>query len=163
MDKKFITVQEDAGFHWVNYLPVADHPFEDHDDITLLTMCIWGEARGEALPAQLAVGFTVRNRVRNPRWWGRSWREVILKPYQFSAFNQRDPNREKMKDPLAEGRDGRVWRQCLWVAWGVYYHLMEDTTGGATHYVRKGLKPRWAQGEKPCAVIGNHEFYRLEA
>jgi spore germination cell wall hydrolase CwlJ-like protein len=160
--KEEVTIfHENSGFDWRNYLPETRGSFEDYGDITLLAICIWGEARSVDLRAQIAVGWTVRNRALNPRWWGRTWREVILKPYQFSAFNEGDPNREKMKDPLREDKDGRAWRQCLWVAWGIYHDLVGDITGGATHYHQSDMRnyPSWAGALRRTAEIGPFIFY----
>lgn len=161
MGKEIIAAGGKTGFNWRDYLPKVGHPLVDQSDITLLTMCIWGEARGEDLSAQIAVGCTVRNRVINPRWWGRSWREVILKPYQYSAFNEADPNSQKMKDPLKEGNGGQVWRRCLWVAWGIYHNLVEDVTGNATHYHQRSMRkyPSWAAELTRTKEIGPFIFY----
>lgn len=160
--KKGVTASgENSGFDWRRHLPDVTYSFEEHDDVTLLTMCIWGEARGEDLPVKMAVGCTVRNRALNPRWWGRSWKEVILKPYQYSAFNHGDPNRTKMQDPLKKERDGRTWRQCLWVAWGIYYGLVEDITGGATHYHQRDMRkyPSWSEELTRTTEMGPFLFY----
>lgn len=157
-----ITAQKKTTvFDWRGYLPEAERPFEEQDELTLLTMCVWGEARGEDLMSQIAVGCTVRNRVWNPRWWGRSWREVIIKPYQYSALNVGDSNREKMKDPLRRDMEGKIWRQCLWAAWGIYHALVEDNTGGATHYHQRDMReyPSWAGALNRVAEIGPFIFY----
>lgn len=161
MGKEVIVVKENTGFNWRDYSPEVGRPLVSYCDITLLTMCIWGEARGEDLSAQIAVGCTVRNRVDHPRWWGATWREVILKRYQYSAFNERDPNAEKMKDPLKEGKGEQTWRQCLWVAWGVYHNLVEDVTGNATHYHQRNMRkyPSWAQELTRTKDIGPFILY----
>jgi spore germination cell wall hydrolase CwlJ-like protein len=161
MEEDKIRSVERSNFYWRDYLPKEERPIQDCDDITLLTMCIWGEARGEALPEKIWVGCTVRNRVRNPRWWGKNWREVILKPYQYSAFNQGDPNEEKMRDPLKWDKEGRAWRQCIWVTWGIYHDLEEDVTGGATHYHQSSMRkyPSWAEALARTAEMGSFLFY----
>jgi spore germination cell wall hydrolase CwlJ-like protein len=38
---------------------------------------------------------------------------------------------------------------------------LEDRTGGATHYHARQIRPGWAEGVNPSAVIGNHIFYQL--
>jgi N-acetylmuramoyl-L-alanine amidase len=70
-------------------LPGQTEPFTD---TFLLALAIYREARGEDLAAKIAVGCVIRNRVQHPSWYGRSWFEVITKPYQFSSFNLGEPN-----------------------------------------------------------------------
>ncbi len=58
----------------------------------LLARCIWGEARGEPIQGKLAVAHVVLNRVKAQSYYGKTIRDVILKPWQFSCFNENDPN-----------------------------------------------------------------------
>jgi len=40
--------------------------------------------------------------------------------------------------------------------------LLEDPTGGATHYHALGISPFWTRAQTPTARIGNHVFYKLD-
>jgi spore germination cell wall hydrolase CwlJ-like protein len=64
-------------------------------DRDILARTLWGEARGEGLAGQIAVAWTIRNRVNDGKaksWWGEGYAGVCLKPYQFSCWNKNDPN-----------------------------------------------------------------------
>lgn len=76
--------------------------------------------------------------------------------WQFSCWNENDPNREKI---LAVGRDNRNFQSCLRIARRALAGTLKDPTEGATHYHAKGMTPPWAKDRKPSAGIGRHRFY----
>lgn len=144
------------------------------DKVTLLALCIWGEARGEPIEAQVGVGCVVRNRVNDPGkdWWGDTYREVLLKPKQFSCFNLNDPNRAKIEHILEEERaadylgwvpemQSQMYCQCYWVADGVYEDSIIDNTRGSTHYHSGSIVPSWAVGKEPRIQLGRLVFYKI--
>ena len=138
------------------------------DEVTLLALCIWGEARGEPIEAQVGVGCVVRNRVNDPGkdWWGDTYREVLLKPKQFSCFNVGDPNRAKMEQLLRLGEvyskpEASAYFQAYWVANGVYEDSILDNTRGATHYHSGSIVPSWAVGKEPRIQLGRLVFYKI--
>ena len=142
--------------------PDPERSIEQQDELVLLAMLIWGEARGESSLGKLAVANVVRNRVLAARrGYGLGFREVCLKPWQFSCFNANDPNRAKM---LAPKRD-EVWVDCFSVAADVYEQRAHDNTERATHYHVAGMTklPKWAELFTPTVLIGRHQFYRAEA
>ena len=64
-------------------------------DRDILARTLWGEAWGESLAGQIAVAWTIRNRVNDGKdksWWGEGYGGVCQKPYQFSCWNKSDPN-----------------------------------------------------------------------
>ena len=68
---------------------------ETDKDRDILTRTLWGEARGESLAGQIAVAWTIRNRVNDGKaksGWGEGYACVCLKPYQFSCWNKNAPN-----------------------------------------------------------------------
>lgn len=133
------------------------------DDVTLLALLVYGEARGEPIEGQVAVACVVRNRVNQSN---KSWQDVMLQPLQFSCFNPGDPNLQKILT-LVENPEfgGKILQQCRWVAEGVYRGLILDNTGGATHYVTHPLytspkAPAWVHKLQFCGVIGRHVFLK---
>lgn len=140
-------------------LPDTLLPLESQREEILLAMLVWGEARGEPVEGKLAVANVVRNRVNSPRWWGQDWLSVMLKPLQFSCFNEGDTNLPKLYEPTKYGYP-ISWLESYTAAIGVYLDMLPDPTGGATHYVRVGTKPDWLSKMSLCVMIGNHEFYR---
>ena len=126
-------------------------------DIDILARTLYGESRSESRTGQIAVAHVILNRAEQGGWWGDTVAKVCQHPYQFSAWNQADPNRKKM-----EGLNGeeKTFQTCLSVAAGVLGGVYGDPTGGANHYHTKAVKPRWATTE-PIADIGAHLFYAL--
>ncbi len=136
-------------------------------DLLTLARTIYGEARGEPQLGKEAVAHVVLNRFlagqkqqRRARQYGASIEEVCRKPWQFSCWNENDPNRARILE--AQWNDPDLL-DCLIAAADVIGGRAEgmgDPTLGATHYLAKGLTPaRWALGKTPCIGIGGHNFY----
>jgi len=139
--------------------------FAKLSDKQLLTLLIYGEARGEPVEGQIAVACVARNRVKSFKWGG-TWTAVILQPSQFSCFNKDDPNYVKLLR-IAEGTfdEPLILKQTIWVAEGVLYDRCLDNTKGATHYVTETLynspeKPLWINRLKVTVRIGSHVFMK---
>ena len=129
---------------------------KDETEIMYLAKTIWGEARGESTKGQQAVANVIMNRVKKGGWYGATVEEVVLKPYQFSCWNDTDPNFEKLQnlqanDPQLAG--------ALQIAKKAYYGQLEDITGGAINYHAKSVNPYWSKSMTKTATIGNHIFY----
>ena len=126
-------------------------------DIDVYWRTTWGEARGESWEGKVAVAWVIKNRSLSGKWFGGSISEVCLKPWQFSCWNENDPNREKCE---AIGLDDTMARECLAASMAAWHDLLPDPTHGSTHYHAEGVQPDWSQGQEPAAVIGKHLFYR---
>lgn len=130
-----------------------------------------GEAAGEPVNARVAVACAIRNRVLKPGWWGRTYAEVCLKPWQFSCWWEKNANTDRLS-ALAESviagtvtaPNSAMLDALSAIADGVMSGAVDDVTGGATHYVTtallKAAPPAWAIGRTPCAVIGHHSFFK---
>lgn len=132
-------------------------------EIDVLARTLWGEARGEGTEGMQAVASVILNRVfvaraRGKYWWGNDIISICQKPYQFSCWNRSDPNFQKLqsvdKSDLYFATAQRIARRAV-------YDCLEDTTNGATHYHAKQVNPYWTRGERACAIVGNHIFYRI--
>jgi len=133
--------------------------YSQYDDVNLLGLVIWREARGETCDAQLGVGCSIRNRVNKGGWWGNTYRTVILKPWQYSSFNEGDPNNTKFPAP-----DDSVWLQCLENASLIINGNCEDNTGGAQSYFDRSLDndpPKWAATMTKTTDLGHLHFYKV--
>lgn len=141
--------------------------FRKLDDVKLLALTIYGEARGEPLGGKVGVASVVMNRLKKGGWFGKTLKDVILKPYQFSCFNDNDPNCIKL---LAIAQDwdtfyqkDKVLQECHDIARKFLdpndITILKDNTCGATHYKTKNCKAAWVDKMQLTAVIGNHEFY----
>ncbi len=130
-------------------------------DIDKLARTIYGEARGELVRGKEAVAAVVMNRVRRARQrggyrWGIDVAGVCAKPWQFSCWNEGDPNRRKIE---AVTDANQTFQTCIRIARRALAGTLPDPTDGATHYHAQGVSPPWAQKRVPAVEIGNHCFY----
>lgn len=136
----------------------TDGNFLNDSESILLARAIYGEARGEFYDTKVAIAQTILNRTGKNKWWGNTLHEVLLKQYQFSCFNQNDPNYQKLQDPL-KYEDPKVWEECYDVAEKVLNHNIQDISQGATHYCTNN--PSWAKNKQPLFTKGKTKFYKL--
>ena len=140
------------------------HEFYRELEIDVLARTLWGEARGEGRKGMEAVACVILNRVRIARskgkyWWGNNIIQVCQKPYQFSCWNRRDPNFQKLQ---SVDEKNIYFVTALRIARRAVLKTLKDETGGATHYHAKNISPYWARGKTPTIEIGKHAFYRLK-
>lgn len=141
---------------------MADVIPHDEHDIEILGRTIWGEARGETVEGQIAVAWVIRNRAERAQFAryqlgiDGAVAFVCLSPWQFSAWNEKDPNRKKM---LTLTNDEGAAQFAL--ARKVLQGEIEDPTRGADHYHVTAMRefPDWATKMKPVREIGRHTFY----
>jgi N-acetylmuramoyl-L-alanine amidase len=133
------------------------------NDRDILARTLWGEARGESLAGQIAVAWTICNRVNDGKtksWWGEGYAGVCQKPYQFSCWNRNDPNFAYLsgakKIPFRELAQARI------AADQVVDGKVPDPTGGATHYYATTMPkpPAWVKGAKQTLALGHHLFFK---
>lgn len=137
-------------------LPDKNIPLKCQRDLTLLALLVWGEARGESDEGKSAVAHVVMNRWRRQGFYGNTIRDVIVKPWQFSCFNDSDPNTGK----LLQVKNNDAWNRCAQAALDAYLGLSDDPTGGAVLYCRFDCDPDWKKDSQFIKQIGNHYFYK---
>lgn len=124
------------------------------DEVLWLARCIYSES--DQGHEQRLVAWVVRNRVET-QFRGTSYREVVLEPRQFSAFN--DPTRRRAHIlSLDQNSINRPWRQALDIALDVYgapasKRPFPNTT---RHFyspisMEGGATPHWAKNETPLS------------
>ncbi|WP_339539081.1 cell wall hydrolase [Pseudomonas sp. RA_15y_Pfl2_54] len=131
-------------------------------DRDVLARTLWGEARGESLVGQIAVAWTIRNRVNDGKdrsWWGEGYAGVCQAKYQFSCWNKTDPNSPYLSGakqiPFRELAQARI------AADQVIDGAVPDPTGGATHYYATSIRaPAWAAKAKQTLKLGGHVFFK---
>ncbi|MFQ5568092.1 MAG: hypothetical protein ACE5G0_00370 [Rhodothermales bacterium] len=86
------------------------------DEVLWLARCIYSES--DRAHEQRLVAWVVRNRVETA-YRGESYREVVLEPRQFSAFNEPSTRRNHILS-LNQHSLSASWRQALGIALDVY-------------------------------------------
>lgn len=153
-------------------MPMPSDALAALTDPQLVTLTLYGEARGEPIEGQIAIGCVIRNRVHVGRWGG-SYAKVCLAPWQFSCWRP-EGGRANYETVVAAAEmlarsttlpDDPLLRQCAWVAQGVIGAWILDTVRDATHYYAPdamhpaGAVPKWAVGLVPAARTGRHLFF----
>ncbi len=137
--------------------------FGNLDDLKLLSLLVYGEARGESLDGKAAVAWVALNRAKKGGWFGDTLKDVILKPYQFSCFLPGDSNFSKLEEISREFdaflENDQVFRECYYIARGVLEGWIMDVTHGALYYHSRKISPKWSSSYTKKTEIGNHIFY----
>lgn len=122
----------------------------------LAALCVWREARSESPTAKLGVVWVLRNRnaMAPAQGFRHTMDEEILRPWQFSSFNEGDPNSHLY--PIGESP---TWTECKQAV----ASDEPDPTGGAQFYFSLPLKePPAAWGPVEIStVIGALTFCRI--
>jgi hypothetical protein len=138
----------------------------------ILTLAVYGEARGESIKGKIAVMNVIRNRTENIRRYGnidyayRSvYHAVILKKYQFSCFNEGNVNR-KLLEKIALDFDRYLKKDLvlheIFTLVKAKDYIM-DIVYGANHYFSRYIEPpSWAKHMKYCCSVDNHLFFKDE-
>lgn len=133
--------------------------FRSLDDYELLAVVLMGEARGEPIEGRIAVGCVIRNRVQHKTRFGKDYKTEILRPWQFSCFNEKDLNLVLCRK-LANGviAEQALYQETRWIALGIVNNTLLDLTLGADHYHHKAIMPWWRKSMQVTAIKGNHIF-----
>lgn len=126
-------------------------------DREVIAATLWGEARNQGPRGLQAVACVIANRARTRYRRCTDARAVCLDRWQFSCWNEKDPNRARMLAVVRQPDD--LLLQSLALADDVLAGDIADITRGARHYHTGRIRPFWAKGKQPCAVIGDHLFY----
>ncbi|MCI4660271.1 MAG: cell wall hydrolase [Neomegalonema sp.] len=138
------------------------------EDLLTAARTIYGEARGEPHKGQSAVAWVLKNRARlarahlaararvHPLYGDGTLTGAARAPWQFSCWNQDDPNRARLL--AADFTDPRFCTAFA-IAAQVWANLTPDPSLGATHYHHRAIAPAWSKGQRPCAAIGAHLFF----
>ncbi len=128
-------------------------------EVSLLSLTLWREARGEGTDALVAVAWCVRNRVERPTWWGHDYVSVLAKRWQFSSLT--DPRDRQLTNwPAPE--DGS-FEKCLQIADGVIAGFFPCPFPGADSYHDASIAPpAWTEKARRCGTIGRLTFYDVD-
>ena len=130
------------------------------EDILLAGRTLYGEGRSEPYDGLKAIAHVLINRTdRRVGDADHSLAATALRHRQFSAWNEGDPNRPKLRRITL---NNPAFRRCLRA---MLEALDEpDFTGGARHYMTKARRARgwprsWGPVRAPCYIKGKHLFF----
>lgn len=145
--------------------PKVEAPKVDEEQVKLLALTMWGEARSEGPQAMRAVGHVVMNRLASKRNFGDTVKAVVWKRKAFSCWNKGDPNLAAMKKiaSLPKQHAGRrAYERALVLARKIIAGEDQDITNGALFYHTKSISPVWKPDADPVADMGSHVFYDVD-
>ncbi len=120
--------------------------------IEVVAAVLVAEAGGErdAARAMRAVREVIQVRAYERR---QTEHAVATAPRQFSCLNRIAPARL-----VAIARQHPRWTEAVRLAAAP---VKQATVGQSNHYHAMTVRPSWAVGQRPVAVVGSHVFYRL--
>lgn len=124
-----------------------------------IAMTVKMEAEGEAYVGKLAVACAIVNRMQANR---ASASDVVLRAFQFSAWNTKEPTRMRLDDYET---NHAVWADSYKAAAAALFELVDDPTRGATSYLNpttttaEQRRNAGYRRENVRAEIGAHHFF----
>jgi spore germination cell wall hydrolase CwlJ-like protein len=130
---------------------------------TLAVATIFQEAEGESYLGKLAVAEVIRNRMLKLYASDGTVSGTVLRPYQFSGWNTKDPGRLRS---VRADNDGAIVRDCI-RAWNEAQAGSNTVHGAVLYYAPSTLKalglpePDWALPDSAdeVAIVGKHHFF----
>ena len=127
------------------------------NEVQLMATALFSETKD--LDDAVGIANVMMNRLKNPQRFGKTLEEVVYAPSQFSGVGTPEWEKaatKKFKNSKEEG----IYKQFLSVSSRALKGQLEDTTGGADHYVNLKLaNPSWAKAYKSTAKIGQHTYF----
>lgn len=140
--------------------PVISRPdFADEaikDDLLWLARAIYSETKRP--DEQELVAWVIRNRLETNYRGASTYRQVVLDPWQFSAFNRNSPKRRHYSNLHLDSR-ARGWNTALYIAYDVmnapaYERPFPVKT--RHFYSERSMvgrrAPAWAHGHRPVSL-----------
>lgn len=126
----------------------------------LIAYTLWYEARGEPFEGKRLVASVIWNRAEGK---SENIRAVILKPKQFSCWNDYDWSQPlDLSGPVYRNKaEVEAWLECCRIARSMESGKFVRTTM-ADHYHAVKIKkvPAWAKEMKRVATVWGHVFYQ---
>jgi len=119
----------------------------------IVAITILAEARGEDKAGMYAVGCVITQRSIDRKI---SAHKVCTQKWQFSCWNQNDPQRNKLGRLLTLP----AAKYALFLAKNLT-RLDRSYVGFANHYHTHAVSPYWSKGKTPVKIIKGHRFFRL--
>jgi spore germination cell wall hydrolase CwlJ-like protein len=124
------------------------------DEVTVLALNMYHEARGEGHDGMQMVGEVTLNRVEHPSYPNNIC-DVVYQRRQFSWVLTRNDHTP---------HDTQMWNEALQISENLLNDEIDRFNNGATHFLNPDMLetlPRWVHELNYIGRIGNHVFYRL--
>lgn len=139
-----------------NVVVEAERPVADPEDVLWLARCIYSETKQPH--EQELVAWVVRNRVETSYRGSDTYREVVLDPWQFSAFNSNSPKRGHYTS-LTQDSKAAGFQTALAIAERVANAPVASRpfTQETRHFYSErsmagGQAPNWASNQQPVPL-----------
>jgi hypothetical protein len=137
------------------------------DDVELLALTIFGEARGERDQGKIAVASVILERVEHRDWDGTTIKGVCLCPEQFSCYLPKDKNFRLLEQIAGDWQAALARSSSLRTCYGIAAGLLSGAiardpivaANHATQYLTVDCTAAWEAKMRKVATIGAHEFY----
>jgi len=107
-----------------------------------------------------AIASVIMNRAKKPDRFGKTVREVIYAPSQFSGVNSPEWNKA-YNQKFVNKEEESIYKQMLQISYQALNGKLKDTTGGADHYVNLELaQPSWSKVYKKTIKVGKHTYFK---
>lgn len=132
----------------------------------MLVLVMGREARGEDYETILRVGWSIRNRVMNPKYWGHDWLSVISHPLAYSSMvpptRDNDPNLRVYPEP-----EDAKWNLVIQAAENTYAGAGPDPSAGANSYYDRSMDddpPEWTRAATSQHIMdsGSLHFWHVQ-
>ncbi len=127
------------------------------DERSIVATCLVLEAAEHGEIGMTAVMSVIVNRAHgHPELFA----QVVLRPRHFSSFDSTIHHPDRLQYLIGKAQMSPVWNIALEIVGRAGSGELDDVTGGATHYVRRGTHPFWLRRATFLCQIGTHVFYR---
>ena len=128
--------------------------------LSCLAMTIHSEAKGETHRGMLMVGEVIRNRVESNRYPD-SYCEVVVQPWQFSAWNTGNPSGEQTVRAFMKVKPSNSVLASIKAAQDVMSGESQILDSRSMYYHTDQVSPKWSQSAqlRYTTQEGAHKFY----
>jgi len=150
------------------YTPVIEAVKTKVSDIQIsetncLYMTIWGEGRSESDLGKELIATVILNRVDSPKY-PNTICGVVKQPWQFSMWNENDPNLLKAKKAFTpNGEYSDAVKDSIRIGMKTLEKNRKErlVPNDVLHYHAHHVNPFWASPKHKIEQVGNHVFYAL--
>lgn len=133
--------------------------FTEEENKLALARVIFGEARGELVEAQMAVGHVVLNRLQSGRF-AKNIAGVIYQHRQFSSMNSGDPSCLIAHSIDFFEDNNKIAASIYKISSDLMDRKLSDNTKNATFFYNGHISsPKWSKNKIPTFQSGNLIFF----